>query len=93
MVSRSFSVTLGSKSIITGLLRLYMEKYGFIKKGAWVRFTLPVSDETKTGKVDHVFTDAIIRDDTRVRVHVYEQGQTHIYNRYADELSPAEEPV
>lgn len=66
-----------------------MKKYAFIRKGAVVQFRLAISHQLVIGTVNHIFSDSIIRDDTRVRIHVIENGHTYIYNRYADELEQA----
>lgn len=63
-----------------------MNKYAFIRKGAVVQFRLAISDQLMIGTVSHVYSDSIIRDDTRVRIHVIENGHTRIDNRYANEL-------
>lgn len=66
-----------------------MKKYSFIKKGSIVKFTIPVSEEVKIGTIHRIFSESVIIDDTRVQIHVIENRNTRIYNRYADELEPA----
>ena len=65
-----------------------MDKYNFIRIGAVVRFKRRQNLHWQTGVVRDIYSDAVIFEDTRILVHLSDNGQMSSATRYADELVP-----